>query len=101
MEIRGELQAINADRLILIAAEKNQILDIFYTPSRLPEIKILVPREKVIFDVILQTVEIKGEKLGKFWLNHILFPRPPLPPSRKKGDSDRNWAQNQVDRTKS
>ena len=93
MEIRGELKSIHPDRLTVIANEKDQEIDVFYTPTRLTEVKILVVRERVIFETILQQVDVGGEKLGKFWLNHILHPRPPLPKKRGKGESDRDWAE--------
>ncbi|WP_418124229.1 hypothetical protein ACNFU2_06435 [Chryseobacterium sp. PTM-20240506] len=100
MEIRGELKAILPDRLTVISNDKDQELDVFFTDSKLDDIKILIVPEKVHLSVRTQSIEIQGMKLGKFWLSFIISPGKPLPEKRGKGQGDYNWAHNQVNQNK-
>lgn len=94
MEIVGELKEIHPDRLCVLLSEKNQEIDVFYTPSRLSGVKWLVVRERVKLNLILQTVKIGNDRLAKFWLHFIISPTPPKPKSRGKGEGDFDWSKN-------
>ncbi|WP_261511564.1 hypothetical protein [Chryseobacterium paludis] len=98
MQISGEIKQVLSDRIKIITSQKKQEIDVFYTAKNEPFVKKLVPRERVEFSIVLESVEVKGTILGKIWLFDIIHPRPPLPLSRKKGDGDGNWADSKLNK---
>ncbi|ASK29714.1 hypothetical protein CEY12_06170 [Chryseobacterium sp. T16E-39] len=91
MQISGEIKEVLHDRIKLITSQKKQQIDVFYTARNEPFVKKLVTRERVEFNIVFESVEVQGTFLAKVWLYDIIHPRPPLPPSRKKGDGVGTW----------
>jgi len=94
MEIQGTVLSKYSDRITIVTEDKMQEIDIFVTSSRKTDIVDLIEREFVQLSVQIQSVEYKGEKLGKLWLLHVIFPRKIVKDTRRgrKGEGDRNWS---------
>lgn len=95
MEISGEIKSIHVDQIRLVTQGKNQEIDIFYTDSKKFDVAELFERQKVVFSVIIQSVDYYNLKLGKLWLTEIISPAksPRKSIHKGKGVGDRNWAE--------
>lgn len=75
MEIKGTVLSISEKCVTVCNDDKKQDLDIFYRRSDAEDVKDLTVGQMVQFSVRVQSVSVNGEKLGRFWLWIILFPR--------------------------
>lgn len=97
MEISGDVESILDDRVIVRLSGRKQRIDVFLTPNRKELLKehIVIVRSLVTFNIEMQTVEVEGDKLGKLWLNYIVFPTSTVrkPMKRSKNDDRGSWAE--------
>lgn len=85
MEIRGTVLSKHVDHVRIITDEKSQQIDIFYTDAWKVAVNELLERQKIVFLVKVQSVDFYGLKLGKHWLDNILFPTAPPRKSSHRG----------------
>lgn len=90
MEIEGFILQKSNEFIRLNVGVKQQVVDVFYTKVKLPQVENLVDNEIVTFSVILQSVEFGKEKLARCWLSEVIQPRKRMSTTNKKEQS--SWA---------
>lgn len=98
MQISGYVETVLEDRLI-VELSRRQKIDVFITPNRkeLLHRHVIIKGSMITFAIILQTVEVKGDNLGKLWLDYIIFPTEiKKPEPEKEKGNGKSWAEGRM-----
>ena len=74
MYLSGTIITITDRFLRIRTYEKRQEIDVFYTEMNAAEVQKLIVGEDVKLDTKIQSVNVNGELMGKFWLWYIQSP---------------------------